>query len=55
MIIGIPKEITPGEERVPIVPDTVKKLCDLGAILQIEKEYMKIMQVCFPHLNLFVK
>ena len=38
MIIGIPKEITPGEERVPIIPETVKKLCDLGAILQIEKE-----------------
>lgn len=44
MIIGIPKEITPGEERVPIVPDTVKKLCDLGAILQIEKECGKAIR-----------
>ena len=37
MIIGIPKERTSGEQRVPIIPETVKKLCSLGAKLQIEK------------------
>ena len=37
MIIGIPKEKTSGEQRVPIIPETVKKLCSLGAKLQIEK------------------
>ena len=37
MIIGIPRERTSGEQRVPIIPETVKKLCSLGAILQIEK------------------
>ena len=37
MIIGIPKERTSGDQRVPIIPETVKKLCRLGAILQIEK------------------
>ena len=37
MIIGIPRERTSGEQRVPIIPETVKKLCSLGAKLQIEK------------------
>ena len=37
MIIGIPKERTSGDQRVPIIPETVKKLCSLGAKLQIEK------------------
>ena len=37
MLIGIPREITSGDQRVPIIPETVKKLCSLGAILQIEK------------------
>ena len=37
MIIGIPRERTSGEQRVPIIPETVKKICSLGAKLQIEK------------------
>lgn len=36
MQIGIPKETHPGENRVPIIPDTVKKLCHLGAEVVIE-------------------
>ena len=36
MQIGIPKETHPGENRVPIIPDTVKKLCHLGAEVLIE-------------------
>ena len=36
MQIGIPKETHPGENRVPIIPDTVKKLCQLGAEVLIE-------------------
>ncbi len=36
MQIGIPKETHPGENRVPIIPDTVKKLRDLGAEVVIE-------------------
>ena len=37
MQIGIPKETPPGENRVPIIPDTVKKLCQLGAEVLIEE------------------
>ena len=37
MQIGIPKETHPGENRVPIIPDTVKKLCQLGAEVLIEE------------------
>ena len=37
MQIGIPKETHPGENRVPIIPDTVKKLCHLGAEVLIEE------------------
>jgi len=37
MQIGIPKETHPGENRVPIIPDTVKKLRDLGAEVVIEE------------------
>ena len=37
MQIGIPKETHPGENRVPIIPDTVKKLCHLGAEVVIEE------------------
>ena len=37
MQIGIPKETHPGENRVPIIPDTVKKLCQSGAEVLIEE------------------
>ena len=37
MQIGIHKETHPGENRVPIIPDTVKKLCHLGAEVVIEE------------------
>ena len=36
MRVVIPKETHPGENRVPITPDTAKKLCRMGADLQIE-------------------
>ncbi|MBA6413923.1 Re/Si-specific NAD(P)(+) transhydrogenase subunit alpha [Parahaliea sp. F7430] len=36
MRIAIPKETHPGENRVPVVPGTVKKLCLLGAEVTIE-------------------
>jgi proton-translocating NAD(P)+ transhydrogenase subunit alpha len=36
MRIVIPKETHPGENRVPITPDTAKKLCRMGAELVIE-------------------
>jgi len=36
MRIAIPKETHPGENRVPITPDTVKKLCRMGAELVVE-------------------
>jgi len=36
MRIAIPKETHPGENRVPITPDTAKKLCRMGADLVIE-------------------
>lgn len=36
MLIGIPKENAPGENRVSIVPDNVKKLKQIGAEIQIE-------------------
>jgi H+-translocating NAD(P) transhydrogenase subunit alpha len=31
MIIGVPKEIMPGEKRVAAIPETVKKMIDAGA------------------------
>ena len=37
MIIGVPKELVPEDPRAPIIPETVKKLCGLGAELIIEK------------------
>jgi NAD(P) transhydrogenase subunit alpha len=37
MRIAIPKETHPGENRVPITPDTAKKLCRLGADVVIEE------------------
>ena len=36
MRIAIPKEIYPGENRVPITPDAAKKLCRMGAELVVE-------------------
>ena len=36
MKIGIPKETFPGEKRVPLIPDGVKKLTDAGADVEIE-------------------
>jgi len=36
MRIAIPKETHPGENRVPITPETAKKLCRMGADLVIE-------------------
>ncbi|MFV0276478.1 MAG: Re/Si-specific NAD(P)(+) transhydrogenase subunit alpha [Parahaliea sp.] len=36
MRIAIPKETHPGENRVPVIPETVKKLCQLGAEVVIE-------------------
>ena len=37
MIISIPKEIMPGENRVACVPDVVPKLIKAGFEVQIEK------------------
>jgi len=36
MRLAIPRETHPGENRVPITPDTAKKLCRLGATVEIE-------------------
>ncbi|MYM64280.1 Re/Si-specific NAD(P)(+) transhydrogenase subunit alpha [Pseudomaricurvus sp. HS19] len=36
MIIGIPRELAPGETRVPVVPASVKRFTDQGAEVQIE-------------------
>lgn len=36
MIIGIPRELTEGETRVPVIPDSVKRFVDQGAEVQIE-------------------
>ncbi|MCC2101439.1 MAG: NAD(P)(+) transhydrogenase (Re/Si-specific) subunit alpha, partial [Hyphomicrobiales bacterium] len=36
-VIGIPKEIFPGEKRVAIAPDVVQKLVGLGFSVQVEK------------------
>jgi NAD(P) transhydrogenase subunit alpha len=37
MLLAVPKETHPGENRVPITPDIAKKLVRLGASLQVEK------------------
>ena len=37
MIIGVPKEIHPGERRVAIVPSTIGQLKKLGYEVIIEK------------------
>ncbi len=36
MLIFIPREIHPGETRVPIVPDTVQRLVDKGVTIEVE-------------------
>ncbi|MEP4486111.1 MAG: Re/Si-specific NAD(P)(+) transhydrogenase subunit alpha [Halioglobus sp.] len=38
MRLAIPKETHPGENRVPLIPDTVKKLVRLGADVVIESD-----------------
>ena len=37
MIVGIPKEIMHGENRVSAIPETVKKMVDGGARVLFEK------------------
>jgi NAD(P) transhydrogenase subunit alpha len=37
LVIGVPKEIAPGEKRVAIVPEVVKKFKSLGANICMEK------------------
>ena len=36
MLLGVPRETHPGENRVPITPESAKKLVRLGAELQVE-------------------
>ena len=36
MQLGVPKELHPGENRVPMTPETAKKLVRLGATIHIE-------------------
>ena len=36
MRLAIPRETLPGENRVPIIPDIAKKLCRLGADVDVE-------------------
>ena len=36
MIIGIPKELTAGETRVPVIPESIKRFTDQGAEVHIE-------------------
>ncbi len=38
MLIGVPKEMQPGENRVSLIPADVKKLIGLGAKVLIEKD-----------------
>ena len=38
MIIGVPKEILPGERRVALVPDEVKTLVGEGLEVLVEAE-----------------
>jgi H+-translocating NAD(P) transhydrogenase subunit alpha len=37
MKVGVPREVRPGERRVALVPETVKKLGDLGLEVVVEK------------------
>ncbi|MGE4607207.1 MAG: NAD(P)(+) transhydrogenase (Re/Si-specific) subunit alpha, partial [Myxococcota bacterium] len=36
MIVGVPKETTPGERRVGLVPDALKVLSELGIELVVQ-------------------
>lgn len=36
MIIGIPRELTAGETRVPVIPASVKRFTEVGAEVQVE-------------------
>ncbi len=36
MIIGIPRELAPGETRIPIIPASVQRFTDQGAEVQVE-------------------
>ncbi|MBW2942403.1 NAD(P) transhydrogenase subunit alpha [Zhongshania aquimaris] len=36
MLIAVPTEVAPGERRVALIPDSIKKLCHLGAEVSIE-------------------
>ena len=36
MLVGIPREITPGERRVSATPDTVQRLVKLGFEVVVE-------------------
>lgn len=38
MIIGVPKEIMPGERRVAATPETVKAMRDMGLTVLVEKD-----------------
>ena len=37
LVFGIPKEIMPGERRVAVIPETVRKLIEGGATVLVEK------------------
>ena len=37
MKVGVPKEVKPGERRVALVPDSVKKLADAGFEVVVER------------------
>lgn len=36
MLIAVAKEVAPGERRVALIPDSIKKLCQLGAHVSVE-------------------
>ncbi len=38
MIIGVPKEIMPGERRVSATPETVKAMRDMGLTVLVQKD-----------------
>lgn len=46
MRIAIPREVQPGERRVALVPESVKKLCKVG--IQVSVEAGAGVRACFP-------
>ena len=38
MVVGVPKEIMPGEDRVSAIPDTVRKITSEGGTVLVEKD-----------------